>query len=243
MKEIIKLPVEHYLQLIKNNKPFSFSRFGDGEALCINNPDFFKTQKTYPYRSWILTCGDQLLKILINNHDYYHCFLYGTFWERGPHRGNDFIKILDEKCGNMNFYDGEVWQDLSFDDGILKITKAIDPYIPVFIGGKHLKNIEHINGISKMKLIEIDDVNAYEDYDFIYNEIMNKFNEGSRMFCFSASIVGKILIDNLFPIIGDKAFMIDFGSLFDPYCGKLSRSNMITVGFEKFQPHTKIKLL
>ena len=94
-----------------------------------------------------------------------------------------------------------------------------------------------------MKLIEIDDVNAYEDYDFIYNEIMDKFNVGSRMFCFSASIVGKILIDNLFPIIGDKAFMIDFGSLFDPYCGKLSRSNMVTVGFEKFQPFTKMKLL
>lgn len=240
MKEIINLPVEHYLQLIKDNKPFSFSRFGDGEVLCINNPNYFINRQ---YDNWIFECGDKLKKILTNNYNYYHCFLYGTFWERGPHRGNDFINYLDENCSNMDFYDGEIWSELSFNKGIVNITDAINSYNPVFIGGKHLDNMKYVEGITNMNLIEVDDLNAYDNYDFIYNEIIKNFNEGNRMFCFSASIVGKILIDDLFPIIGDKAFMIDFGSLWDPYCGKLSRSNMVNVGFDYFQPFTKIKLI
>lgn len=240
---MIKLPVEHYLQLIKENKPFSFSRFGDGEVLCINNPDFFKNNKSFPYGKWVQTCGDKLMNILTNNHDYYHCFLNCTFWERGPHRGIDFNRILDENFNEMNFYDGEIWSNLSFEGGISEITNAINPYTPVFVGGKHLKNMEYVTGITNMKIIEVDDIDAYEDYDFIIKEILTKFHEGSRMFCFSASVVGKIIIDDLFPVIGDKAFMIDFGSVFDPYCGKLSRSGMVIAGFDKFQPYTKMKLI
>jgi hypothetical protein len=240
---IKNLPIIHYLRLIQNNSPFSFSRFGDGEVLAINNPDFFKNQPTFHYGTWIQNCSDALMSIFIHNYDYYHGFLYGTFWNRGPHRGNEFVEFLQKVCPDTTFYNGEVWQDLSFQDGIEQITGAINPYKPVFIGGKHLANIQYLNGITDMQLIPVDDWNAYDEHDYIHAEILKKFDEGSRMFCFSASIVSKVLIDELFPIIGDKAFLIDTGSVFDPYCGKLSRSNMVTVGFKKFQPYTKMKLL
>jgi hypothetical protein len=45
MIDIIKLPFNHYLKLIKDNKPFSFSRFNDGEVLSMFNVDFFKNKR------------------------------------------------------------------------------------------------------------------------------------------------------------------------------------------------------
>lgn len=241
--EIKKIPIDHFIQRIKNNSPFSFSRFGDGEIICMFNPNYWKNNDgtiKYNYGSWIYSCGENLKKIIINNYNYYHGFNWTEFespnFNQGPHRGIECLKFLeDSKVGTI--YGGD-WQGYD----ITKITNSISIHRPVFIGGKHLSNIKHISGITDMELIEIDDLNAYDDKDTIINSIMIKFKNGSRMFCFSASIVGKIIIDELYPIIGEEVFMIDFGSLWDPYCGKLSRSNMRTLGFNHFQPFTKMEL-
>ena len=235
-----RLPAEYYINKIINNEPFSLSRFGDGEILCMFNPTFFNSRPIY--KDWILTCGTELKKIFENNYKYYHCFLDCTFWTRGPHRGDDFINFLNEKCPNTIFYDGEFWQNLSFSGKIEQITSAINPYVPVFIGGQHLSNMKYVTGISNMQLIQIDDNNGYLERDEVRNQIIKLFGTGSRMFCFSASILTKVLIDELYPMIGDTCFLIDFGSVFDPYCGKLSRAGMVSVGFEKFQPYTTMQL-
>jgi hypothetical protein len=235
-----RLPAEHYLEKINKNEPFSLTRFGDGEVLCMFNPTFFNSRPIY--KDWILSCGPIMKQIFINNYAYYHCFLDCTFWTRGPHRGDAFINFLNETCPTTEFYDGEFWQNLSFTNRITEITSAIDPYGPVFIGGKHLENMKLVTGITSMQNIIIDDDNGYLDKDRVRNTIIKKFGEGSRMFCFSASILSKVLIDELYPMIGDTCFLIDFGSVFDPYCGILSRSNMVTVGFDKFQPYTKLPL-
>lgn len=242
--KIEKIPIDYFLECINNNITFSVSRFGDGEIICMFNPNYWKNPNgttKYNYGDWIYTCGESLKKIIINNYDYYHCFNWADFksdrFNEGPHRGIECFNFLEEN--NIDIvYEGD-WQ--SYD--ITKITNSINKYKPVFIGGKHLSNIQYINNITNMELIEINDINAYNDKDIIINNIMNKFDNGSRMFCFSASIVGKIIIDELYPIIGDKCFLIDFGSLWDPYCGKLSRSNMRMNGFQKYQPFTKMKLI
>jgi hypothetical protein len=63
------------------------------------------------------------------------------------------------------------------------------------------------------------------------------------MFLFSAGYTTKVIIDTLFPYVGEDVFMIDMGSLFDPYLGILSRDGQKYRGFEFYQPHTKLKLL
>jgi hypothetical protein len=235
------LSIDHYLSLIKDNKPFSFSRFGDGEVLTMFNADFFKGPNWH-YGDWVFKCGEDLKRIFQNGYDYYHCMLYGTFWSHGPHTGEEFKQFLIETCPNLSLYNGEIWADASTDDNIEQITTAISNYNPVFIGGKHLKNIRHINGICDMSLIVVDDLNAYDQIDFVKSEIIKKIENGNRMFCFSAAVASKVIIDDLFPIYGDKCFFIDFGSVWDPYCGKLSRSGMVLKGFDYFQKYTSYKL-
>jgi hypothetical protein len=241
MINVIQLPAEHYLNAIEKNEPFSFSRFGDGEVLCMLRPEFYKNRPQY--KDWIFTCGIELKQIFKNKYDYYHCFLDCTFWNRGPHPGDDFEIFLNETCPDFPFYDGEIWQNLSFSGEITKITRTISPYNPVFIGGKHLANMKYVTGMDhNIELIAIDDNNGYLERDQVKDAILKKVEEGHRLFCFSASVLTKALADELYPVIGDSCFLIDFGSVFDPYCGILSRSTMVSVGFEKFQPYTTLRL-
>lgn len=245
MKEIVRLPFEHYLKLIKDNKPFFLSRYGDGEVIAMFNPDFFKEKKfEHLDVSWHVDYGEKLKSILMNFNDgYYHCFLNGTLWSHGVHPGEKFIEFLNSNCEEAVFYDGEIWQNASGEGKISQLIDAINPYDPVFIGGKHLGNLKYVNGMSeKMQHIVIEDYTAYYQHDYIVDEIMKKYESGSRMFCSSASAPGKIIIDELYPIIGKESFMIDFGSLWDPYCGILSRAGMRATGFGFYQSYTKMKL-
>jgi hypothetical protein len=237
MKEINKLPAEYYLQLIRNNKPFSFSRFGDGEVLCMFPDKKIKKNTDGSYFDDDLI--EPMKKIFHNQYDYYHCLLMCSFLVNK----NEFTKFIDETCPNMQFYWGEFWQGLSFAGKILEVIECLNMHKLCFIGSKHLENIKYIRGISEFDFIEVPSVNAFKNFNEIVSSIKQKYKQGKRMFCFSAGYSTKIIIDTLFPVIGKDAFMIDFGSVFDPYCGKLSRSNMIRVGFEQFQKFTDFKLM
>lgn len=235
----IDLPADYFLELLRNRTPFSLSRFGDGEIIAMFNPSYFRNKQ---YSNWILTCGKDLKKIFLNNYQYYHCYLDGTFWDKGPHRGSEFINFMEQTCPEMPLYRGEIWQDLSFSGRISELASAISTHKSAFIGGQHLRNLIHLDGMNQMKLIQVHDLNAYDDKGTVFNQILQLSKSGYDLFAFSASIMSKVLIDELYPIIGSFCYLIDFGSVFDPYCGLLSRAGMVYYGFDKFQPYTKMKL-
>lgn len=240
----INVPVEYYLTRINENKPFSLSRFGDGEMILmfnyksVNNRDIGDLKKAI----------NPMKQIFKNQYEYFHCMLRCTFHIPSLTffgvNIDEVLKFMNDNCPGMPFYNGEIWQDeLSFSGNIGKLTSAINSHVPVFIGGKHLENVQHIDGITNMELITVNDRKAWDDFDLIIKKIREKISSGSTMFCFSMGYPGKIMIDVLYPEVKDKCFMIDFGSLWDPYCGILSRASMVTAGFQKFQPFTKHKLL
>jgi hypothetical protein len=236
------LSAEYYIDLIKNNIPFSFARYGDGELIIMFN-----------YKSVIgRDIGDMIksiepMKQIFRNHyDYFHCKLNCTFHTHSLKCFgvdiDEVCKFMIETCPDMPFYDGEIWQGLSFSGKIEQLTRELNLYTPVFIGGKHLSNIQYLNGITNMELITVHDRKAWDDFENIKQQIRQKIESGRRMFCFSMGYAGKIMIDELYSETRGKCFMIDFGSLWDPYCGVLSRNGMRNVGFQKFQSFTKYKL-
>jgi hypothetical protein len=234
MKEIINLPVDHYLQLIKDNKPFSFSRFGDGEVLCMFHDD--KIIVNADGSHFIDELVEPMKRIFINQYDYYHCLLQCSFMLKG----DIFEDFINTTCPDMPFYWGELFYSYL---EVVNIVNVISPHKPCFIGGPHIKNLRYMIGINDINFIEIPSVDAFKKFDDILNSIKKEYEKGGRMFCFCAGYSTKILIDTLFPIIGHDAFMIDFGSAFDPYCGILSRSGHQSDGFEAYQPYTNYKLL
>ena len=237
MIAIKRLPPEHYLQLIRENKPFSFSRFGDGEVLCMFHDA--RVPQNCDGSLFLMDLIAPMMQIFSNQYDYYHCLLDCSFdWS-----GDSFREFINKTCSEMPFYDGEIWQEMSFNGRITELVETISLYEPVFVGGSHLKNVTYIKGVKNNSVhLPVPDINAFIDINRILSDIADLFVSGKRMFCFSAGYTTKIIIDTLYPVIGEEAFMIDMGSVFDPYCGKLSRSGMKSTGFEYFKPFTKMKL-
>lgn len=238
MKQLLNLPVNHYLDLIHSNKPFSFSRFGDGEVLCMHNTTWLEKNCDGSY--FVNDLIEPMKQIFRNQYPYYHCLLDCSFDIEGAW----FKEFIAKTCPNMQFYNGEIWQGLSFNGEIQKIINAFNTQKTCIIGPSHIKNLVHINGLStQLAFVKTPSVNSFNEYQRIYEDIMHMHSDGYRFFSFSTGYTSKILIDNLFPYIGHNSFLIDFGSVFDPYCGKLSRSGMEAAGFEKFQPYTQYKLI
>ena len=53
-------------------------------------------------------------------------------------------------------------------------------------------------------------------------EMCDKYEK--PVFGFSASMATNVMIDELYPIVGDKCWMIDFGSIWYPFVGNITRS-------------------
>lgn len=239
MREKINLPVEHYLQLIKDNKPFSMSRFGDGENLCMHPNGWLKVN--CDGSAFLPEIKEPMKQIFRNQYPYYHCLLDCSF----DLNGDLFKQFLEETCPDMDFYNGEIWQEMIADGRIEELIKTVSTnHHPVFIGGSHFQDIHLLNGFVNSPIhLEVPNKDSFKEVNQIMQEISDLFVQGHRMFLFSAGYTSKILIDTLFPFIGSDAWLIDMGSVFDPYLGILSRDGMKFRGFEFYQPHTKLKLI
>ncbi len=237
MKPIIKLPVEYYLDRIRNNEPFQLSRFGDGEVATMQLAPC-KLKQNCDGSKFIPELIEPMRQIFKNNYDYFHCLLDCSF----DINGKEFIEFIDNTCPEMQFYDGEIWQYLSFEGRIREFIDAINPHMPCFIGGKHIKKVKHMKGLDGIRYIQAPDKDSFYAFDELFAECMNMYRAGYRMFLFSCGYTTKPIIDTLFPYIGHNSFCIDVGSLFDPYCGKLSRDGMKFKGKEFFQPYTNLML-
>ena len=237
MKDIIKLPAEHYLDLIIHNKPFSLCRFGDGETLCMALAPHPLKQNCDGSR-FIPELINPMRQIFLNNYDYYHCALDCTFNENGK----ELVEFIDKTCPTMQMYDGEWLQHLSFDGRIRELIDAIAPYNPCFIGGSHIGKVKYMIGMKDMRFIEVPSRDSFYHFEQIFAQCMNMHLAGCRMFLFSCGFTAKPLIDTLFPYIGNDSTLLDCGSVFDPFVGKLSRDGMKYYGFQKFQPYTNLLL-
>lgn len=237
MKPTINLPAEHYLEKIRNKEPFSLARFGDGECIAMQFAPH-PLRENCDGSKFLPQLIEPMRKVFRNNYPYYHCALDCTFNEHGNH----FKKFLEETCPDMQFYNGEWLQHLSFDGRIRELIDAINPYNPCFIGGSHIAKVKFMIGLENMRFIEAPSKDSFLAIDKLYVECMNMHLAGCRMFLFSCGYTTKILIDRLWEIIGKDSWLIDTGSMWDCYTGKLSRDGMKYYGFSKFQPYTDLLL-
>ena len=238
MKEKIYYPVGYYLQMINNNIPFSFSRFGDGETLCMFPNGWLHVN--CDGSAFLPELKAPMMQIFKNQHPYYHCLLDCSF----DLNGDKFREFLEETCPDMDFYNGEIFQEMIGNGRVEELITAVSTHHhPVFVGGSHFQNIHLMNGFVNSPIhLQVPNKDSFKVVDNIIQEISDLFTQGHRMFLFSAGYTTKIIIDVLFPFIGEEAFMIDLGSLFDPYLGILSRDGQKYRGFEFYQPNTKLKL-
>lgn len=209
-----KEDLSYFVNLLNKKEHFSFSRYGDGEwSAAIGTPG-----ENCDGHAYTKGLQEGLQKALQSNHDYF----YGVQPFALKSMGHKIKKYIKKNNISIKWYDAGIFHDAN-------ITAKLNPFIQVLrknkvvmIGPSHLRQLELF---PIYEFIEVPSKNCFDDYDRIYDDILN-WGKGQSdvIYLFSASMASNVLIDNLYPYLGAENWLLDIGALWDVYVNVKSRS-------------------
>jgi hypothetical protein len=223
-----------YANKILKNDPFSLVRYGNGDWKLIvpNLPEWRKHRGPNPKppselrQMWESRLGRRAAQesFLLTPKDENY---YPAVWQQPMCRSRGWLPhvkgfLSKNGLGDLTWHDGNVWRAAVEQDRMGRMVTALrSQLLPVILVGlPHLSALENYIPIERhivthMMLHPVDDVKRLED------ELLACPHPA--VFALSCAVVGKILIQRLFPVLGKESFLIDFGSTWDGYCGHPSR--------------------
>jgi len=214
MIDVIEPGLQFYVDKINGGESFSFNRMGNGEWDCILNL-YHKTRSG----SQVFTpeLREEMAKVVTNRHIDKNYLLaiqnlpYLLKIDKLRH-----IEPWLAKIPAIQWHMGDVFHRASRDGEFAPMIQALKKRRVIMVGPPWLMTLPFssvfVPVIEKDCWIEVDSL----------TERLSGFRDA--VISFSAGPTAKVLIHRLFPIIGKSCSMIDFGSLWDPYCGVNSRS-------------------
>jgi hypothetical protein len=209
-----KLEYDFFLNKIKNNQHFKYSRFNDGELIAINgkNPNSANcdNHKYFP------SMGVELKNILLN-YTYNDNYIIQSFdyWYNTNNNIKQIHHDLKKQNPNLKYLNSDFIRIMHENDSVkfkllldLLKTKKL-----VIVGPKYLNNLKkHFN----ITHIEVPLVNCYLNKDIIINEIRDIIKKDDDLFfLFSASMATNIIID-VFSDDYNNTYL-DWGSVWDTF--------------------------
>lgn len=212
-----------YVKRLVDGEPYSFVRYGNGEWDCI-----FKNRARTGSGSQALTPALRmaLMKSLIKSPQDENFFLAmqsRTFLTRcgllGPAE-----QWLKSNAPNAKWYCGEVFHTASIKQKLYPLVEQLRKMQVVVVGPTYLRALEG-NTFKYAKFVPVQGRDCFTQYKSLYLSILN-VSQGLKkpvVISFSAGPAAKVLIHDLYSQIGKDTFLIDFGSVWDPYSGKNTR--------------------
>ena len=132
-----KLYIDNFVSGLKNNQPYAFSRWGDGEMLPAMglrldtiNADGCKMTKTL---------GNQLCQVVTDDNPYWHGLLTIANKECGRDTIKNFLASNTENSNN--WYRGDDLLDSMLSGHFKPLIEQIRKRRVLYIGGEHLKSL------------------------------------------------------------------------------------------------------
>lgn len=206
--------IDFFIEKIKNNDHFKYSRFNDGEFISIINKT--PNKGNCDGHQYFPQMGNELKDVLLNykKSDHYYLELFDHWYNLLPH-----IKEIVDSLHKQN-------NDIRFlKDDFIRMSHEKEP--DKFNGFMELiftKNVtivgpNYLNELKKFfdfDFIEIPLKNCYLDKDRIINEIIaNNQKLENNYYLFSASMPTKIIIDKFKDDV--KNTYLDWGSVWDTF--------------------------
>jgi hypothetical protein len=217
----IPTTIEYLTNRMKKGNKFTFSRYGDGEWNAIRGRKGCNCDKHEYFPRMGKLLRNSLAQPRGGN------FMYAAQTQTDLTRRGDFISFYEKemKPKNIAFWDSDVFHVASERGELNPIIKQLRTMHCCVIGPNHLRDLR-LKTFVYQGFVEIPPVNCFQEISHI-EERIKKYQEVVRdsevVYCFSASMPAKIMIWDLWPLLGEKNWLIDFGSLWDVYVGKNSR--------------------
>lgn len=202
---------DSFLLNIKNKSPFSFSRFGDGEARAILGYDGANCDG----HTYFADMGAALANVLRSRPKYY-LGIQNHALRTMP----DFQVWLQKNAFDIDhdFVNADVWHRASINGEFEKFFEALR-HRSVLLVAPH--------DVAKLQIhsywVEVPARNCWQSKDAIMKGIDN-YIDYADIVLFCASMASNVMIDELYQKHGSTKTFLDMGSVFSPYVGIANRS-------------------
>lgn len=206
---IQNLPLEWYIQELEQNRPFSLAHYGDGEWLAVfkdrlNGQNAEGTVYTNPL------C-DELLQTLRYKADNFHFATPDDLKHVGIVEPID--AFLKAQGLDIVFLEKDVW-NASVRDGVLgPFIKAVRGLNLCFVSNEAMRGLYFLNYRS---FVDVGYPNAYERIDQAVEEALKA---DAEVYIVAMGLAGPCFVRRMHEKVGDKAFIIEVGSIFDGFVG------------------------
>jgi len=210
----IKSPgLKFYVDKINAGERFSFVRYGNGEWDCILEL-YHRTRSGS--QKFTPDLRDALRESLtVQRSGAYYTAMQSTSFLERIHILPQAEKWLAENGLYFHWHDGEVFTKASMKGELRSLIDALKKRRVVVVGPKWLAKLPFAN-----EFIPVSSRNCWTQVEDIKAQLIKIQN---AVISFSAGPAAKVLIHYLQPVIGKSCWLIDFGSLWDPYVGVKSR--------------------
>jgi hypothetical protein len=215
-KEYFSYPL--LVNKINNIENFTMVRYQDGEWTCMLKIEPHFTNKIPKYGIEVDKLGDEMLKIIQSNPEYYVSVNAGTFYERAgivwP-----YIKNL------KNLYVGEIFRRKSVEEGLDEFIEALKTRTVIVVGPKWFTPLKSLFNHTHV-LCPFGTLFKDEEVIKLEGEVcqeIEKVIDLNPVVLYSCSFNAKLMSDNFYKRWGKKITQIDMGAIWDPYCGKKTR--------------------
>jgi hypothetical protein len=215
---------------IKSGNPISFSRWADGELCSVLGSRV--NQKNCDGHTFFPEMGRQLEHIITSRPSYRLGFIdldrlmYAG--KTGPKPARQVLApfLTKHNLYNYPWYSAEVFHRAVIADNLSLLIPAVNQRNVIIVGPDHLKLLEVVN---YNHYVAVPNKDCFLAVDSIYKnvvKILDAYKTHNFLVSISASMPSCILVDRLYKSHGKFHSFIDFGAVWDPFVGVLSRAYM-----------------
>ena len=211
------------IQKLKDRVPFRFSRWGDGEWLCMMG----RTGKNRDNNEYLPELRDELIRIINCEPDYYIGIQPGVMVDVGRGYVPEMRKyVLDTLFRtNLNNVVGDVLHYASEFGHLRRFVDALEDRTVVIIGAEYFKDTPYGH-------IIIPDYDSFKVNEETYKQVEAYRVSGHTddvVYLVAAAMNSNVIID----FLPDNVTAIDIGSVFDPYLFRPRASYQHNMNFQK----------
>lgn len=199
------------LKNLKNQTPFSLSRYGDGEWNAI----FGKSGVNCDAHHYFPEMGKALKDAIMSEPEY----ICGIQPLTMSHYRDQVVELAGEL--DIDWVNSDVLHDANITEHLKRFFEALKDQPVVLIAPERLAKVP----FEYTHHIQIPLNNCWEAHGEIEDTLYDMLSDNSyRILLFCASMATNVMIHNLYQDFGKQVTMIDAGSIFDPHAGFKTRS-------------------
>lgn len=221
---INSLSLNWFVDKLKNNEPFTFARYGDGEWLTILG---FYGMHNSNGCTFTEALSKDLRAVLRLENSYHHAILKVARRERPvpfngqqmPYGGSVIDRWLKGNDVCLSWYNGDVLLEESLEGRLFPLIEQVREKRVLYVGNERLRglNMRNRGFFPFMAYVEPPPRDAHRVTDGLLRDVFASIRRNRVDFIgWSSGLAGKVMIDEVY-MKYPEITQIDFGSMFDGY--------------------------